>query len=1145
MNEEIKSSRGGGTPHPTTPKPADYPSRHTVDQAVPDTDPLHTAARSSEDTAFTTDSAEVGTPQTRDFQEPGTHDSDPGATLEPGAGLSGRKLAHLRLGEKLGGGVVAAVYRGVDEKSGATVAVKALLTGADDVMRERFRREAELVRTLHHAHIVETLEVGETSISGALNGQEESITYIVMQMVEGCSLAQLLERQGRLSANDAAALLAPIAEALNYAHQQEIVHRDVKPSNILLRREEGTPTGSVRISALDYAVTPLLTDFGIARAMDAPELTNTGRTIGTPAFMSPEQCAAADELDGRSDVYGLGAVLYRCIVGKTPYSGSTTQMLYAHVYEPLLIPDEMVALLPPIALSALQRAMMKDPNHRYQNAGDMAADLSIASGRIPQESQANGSSSTVTMPAMPAVRREDQSSTSRVLVPVTMAGQPSSAPGAVPPTPKTFNRPTVKLETAAPSRKREVRTAPRLAGHAKRLRARWGAPVALSIAALLLIVAGISVFAFVFGPQGRDWIAEIQGGIINQAYTVQTTPTPSTTPPGSAAAIDPDGTNARVNDLDRTPAITETSSADSTSNDSAANARGTPDADSTPATDSPQTDMAPEDGTETPEPEETPLPSSITLESAWEEAQESFAAADWDEAREWLLIVRRLDPEYEAEQVHNMLAATYLELAQMAYEIADVADVVDEAGDGDNAGDAGDADENGQDNANGADNGNGNGNGEIDADDESIENGATTDPVTTLDTSLRLLILAAQEQVDAELVDSELGARLEAAYLAYERAHEEREREIQASLSNGAASNGVTDPQAIEVAEIDEEIIEELRAALADVADALAEGRVTGTAEPCMAVTYGVVAVALGDTTESAWLDGLQIACSGPPTPQPPQLAGNLIYSSQEGDSYRIYSMSASSAGASTLLVDHAAQPRLARDGQSIAFYSRQQGAQGLGGLNLAAGQSPSSRGIFYTGQIDDSRDSPPSWSPDGDRLAFSSARGDGRHRIYVTSADNNHQVEELLLGRDPAWHPREDLLVFNGVDQSEQNPGLWLIRPDGTELRQLTDNGNDLRPVWTPDGRFVVFMSNGRDGNWEVYRIDVETREIIRLTYNDSQDGLPAISPDGAYVAFASDRAGFWEFWYVPLSGGGSLRLGPMQGQMVSWLEHGIQWVP
>jgi Tol biopolymer transport system component len=149
-----------------------------------------------------------------------------------------------------------------------------------------------------------------------------------------------------------------------------------------------------------------------------------------------------------------------------------------------------------------------------------------------------------------------------------------------------------------------------------------------------------------------------------------------------------------------------------------------------------------------------------------------------------------------------------------------------------------------------------------------------------------------------------------------------------------------------------------------------------------------------------------------------------------------------------------------------------------------------------------------------------------------------------LDYGKDPAWHPADDLLVYNGTDETGNRPGLWLIRPDGSSHTRLTDNGNDQRPAWSPDGRYVVFMSNGRDDNWELYRVDVKTLEVVRLTNHLAQDGLPTISPDGRHVAFMSDRDGYWRIWYVSIDGGEARPLGAISGEMPKWLEHSIQWV-
>ncbi len=213
-------------------------------------------------------------------------------------GRTGEKVGSYLLMDRLGGGLMAAVYRAIDERSGQRVAIKVLLPDADAVMRQRFRQEARTHRNLHHPNIVPILEIGEGDRNGA--------TYIAMELVESPNLSDLLEQHFRLSYADTARLLSPIALALDYASRSGVVHRDVKPSNVLLRKDLTTAVNGVQTDVLPFPVIPLLSDFGIARALDAPELTSVGRTIGTPTYMSPEQCADSHEIDGRSDIYSLG-----------------------------------------------------------------------------------------------------------------------------------------------------------------------------------------------------------------------------------------------------------------------------------------------------------------------------------------------------------------------------------------------------------------------------------------------------------------------------------------------------------------------------------------------------------------------------------------------------------------------------------------------------------------------------------------------------------------------------------------------------------------------------------------------------------------------------------------------------------------------
>ena len=333
--------------------------------------------------------------------------------LESGAGLAdltGKQLGRYLIGQRLGSGGVATVYRAYDQVQGQTVALKLLLPGADEKTYLRFRNEAMTASALRHPHIVRVLQVG------AAPGGE--IAYIAMELVEGESLSDLLRQHGRLRPEESANLLEPIARALAAAHARGIVHRDVKPGNILLRPASPGAPHSVQIEALEYPIIPLLTDFGIARVLDAPELTSLGRTVGTPAYMAPEQCAGSREIDGRADIYALGAVLYRCITGRLPFTGTTTQILHAHVYEPLTIDEALYRQLSPQMIEVLQRSLAKRPEDRYASADEMADALALAAGRtLRRGDEPTEATATLTMAALPTFAPAAEAASTTVLVP--------------------------------------------------------------------------------------------------------------------------------------------------------------------------------------------------------------------------------------------------------------------------------------------------------------------------------------------------------------------------------------------------------------------------------------------------------------------------------------------------------------------------------------------------------------------------------------------------------------------------------------------------------------------------------------------------------------------------------------------------------
>jgi serine/threonine-protein kinase len=262
--------------------------------------------------------------------------------------LLGQVIGPYQIEAILGSGGMAVVYRARDGQ-GQVVALKVLFPppGAGAEILTRFEREARTVTRLRHPAIVRVVEAG----------QAEGRAFMAMALIEGESLADRLARIGPLDQAIAADIAWQIADALDYAHHQGVVHRDIKPSNILL-----DPDGRA-----------LLTDFGVALALDDSALTRTGLTVGTPAYMAPEQANGA-EVDGRADLYSLGVVLYQMVTGRTPFRGNTPQVLHAHVYDPPPAPSTMAKVSPGMEAVILQ-ALAKEPAQRFQTGAAMAQAL--------------------------------------------------------------------------------------------------------------------------------------------------------------------------------------------------------------------------------------------------------------------------------------------------------------------------------------------------------------------------------------------------------------------------------------------------------------------------------------------------------------------------------------------------------------------------------------------------------------------------------------------------------------------------------------------------------------------------------------------------------------------------------------------------
>jgi serine/threonine-protein kinase len=266
--------------------------------------------------------------------------------------LAGRVFSNrYEIQRELAQGGMAEVYLAHDQLLNRPVALKALFPeyAREPSFVERFRREAQAAANLNDPNIVAIYDWG----------QEDGTYFIVMEYVEGRSLRELIRAEAPLDPGQAAEIAAEIASALAFAHRNGVVHRDVKPGNVLLTR-----TGTVKV-----------TDFGIARAGASDGLTQTGSVMGTATYFSPEQ-AQGLPVDGRSDVYALGVVLYEMVTGVAPFTAdSPVSVAYKHVRETPVLPTERNPEVPLDLELVIVTALSKDPANRYQTADDMRADI--------------------------------------------------------------------------------------------------------------------------------------------------------------------------------------------------------------------------------------------------------------------------------------------------------------------------------------------------------------------------------------------------------------------------------------------------------------------------------------------------------------------------------------------------------------------------------------------------------------------------------------------------------------------------------------------------------------------------------------------------------------------------------------------------
>ncbi|HEV8527350.1 MAG TPA: Stk1 family PASTA domain-containing Ser/Thr kinase [Actinomycetes bacterium] len=335
------------------------------------------------------------------------------------------------LGGVLGRGGMAEVHMGRDVRLGRNVAVKTLRAdlASDPTFQARFRREAQSAASLNHPAIVAVYDTGEDLLNGT------PLPYIVMEYVEGTTLRELLQSGRRLLPERALEIVAGVLQALEYSHRNGIIHRDIKPGNVMLTR-----SGHVKVM-----------DFGIARAVAdmGATMTATAAVIGTAQYLSPEQ-AKGEHVDARSDIYSTGCLLYELLVGRPPFVGdSPVSVAYQHVREDPLPPSQFDPEVPPEIDAVVLKALAKNPENRYQSADEMRADIDRAlDGRpvaAPAVMMASGSGGAPTQVMQPTAVIPGGSGTGAY-----GPGGPGGPPGRYqPPPPKQNKGPMIALITLA------------------------------------------------------------------------------------------------------------------------------------------------------------------------------------------------------------------------------------------------------------------------------------------------------------------------------------------------------------------------------------------------------------------------------------------------------------------------------------------------------------------------------------------------------------------------------------------------------------------------------------------------------------------------------------------------------------------------
>ncbi|RBP97798.1 serine/threonine protein kinase [Bifidobacterium aemilianum] len=311
-----------------------------------------------------------------------------------------------QIGQLIGRGGMAQVYTALDTRLGRTVALKMMHSDLanDDIFLSRFRREAHSVAQMNNPNIVNIYDSGEETMTDEA-GRTERVPYLVMEYVKGQTLRDIIKANGPLSQRDAEQVMIGVLNALEYSHRMGVIHRDIKPGNIMISEQ-----GMVKVM-----------DFGIARALDdsVATMTQSQGVVGTAQYLSPEQ-ARGETVDMRSDLYSAGCVLYEMLTGKPPFTGdSAVAIAYQHVSEVAVPPSTMVPGLPKMWDQICAKAMAKDRQNRYATAAEFKNDiLTFMNGGVPVAANFNPLADLANMKAR---KQAEQTAATQAMSPIETA----------------------------------------------------------------------------------------------------------------------------------------------------------------------------------------------------------------------------------------------------------------------------------------------------------------------------------------------------------------------------------------------------------------------------------------------------------------------------------------------------------------------------------------------------------------------------------------------------------------------------------------------------------------------------------------------------------------------------------------------------